>query len=1211
MPEASAKSVADNQFDEHNPKHYGMIKSSTNMFFGDGMKYYLVDNQRYSMLQFFQDNWSEYNNISIATGYVDLPALCQVLPLIKHYQKIKILIGQEPLIRRYKKNHVEDDFPKLDLTNDLQELAIDPKYADTIKLIKELIQDGALQIKIFKKTFLHAKCYIFSKQTNPDILDKAIGIIGSSNLTGNGISSDKNIELNHIEHNEMVVKYPASEHEPNLIGHYAWFNQLWEDQSAEHWEGAFTEILELSPVGELMFSQYEMYIKTLWELYSDELDISGEQVSNGYTLFEYQLKNANSLCKRLDKRGLALLCDSVGLGKTITALEVISRYEKLGKRIVIICPKSLKNQWEHAVRKQNLKLDVLSLQNDTELDKHMEFDRYAPVGLFVIDESHNLRNGASSSRFEKVRGWINQNKNAHSLLLTATPINNSISDLMNQILLGSGGDANVLMIPTDNGIRNVVDVINSIRKSEGQIEELTPELIAKRRARLHPIIKEFVVRRTRQGILREQEESNYEPKLQFPQEILKSRSYGFSSEITQTIIAKTTALNYTCLPKAGEIIQQIYAVQELYQEFDEETESYVEKTLDDKLTLLKHPIDQLSLFKQIHPAKFVKESSPLRLVYQLIQFLGFIPYRYMLYHTDFYGKEAADVKQLPATLQHKILNRQRGLYGILRVVFLKRLESSFYALQVSLNNYRNTLQKFADAIDKKIILPLSELRELIEQYGDDYDIENSSRIDNVEAQFDFNEFNHKQMSEDIAKELILLDVLTIQLNILQANNHKIQDLAQLFKELNRTLKDYNNGKPKILVFSYFADTIQYLKDNFSTYFEYQVDECEFISSANRNNIDDITRRFAPNGKDYQLKAHEVELQYLFATDVLSEGQNLQDCAILINYDLHWNPVRMIQRNGRINRIGSKNENVHIFNLHPNSQLEEYLKLVKRLEYKIGLIRDIVGQDQRILKGDEKLNPIEFIDDIEIDKVQALYSDNAEEQQQIYNELQNDEEYLTDDKFVTDLRCFHEKHKTNIEYREQIYTIPKGKFGSLNNQARQLLVFAQMNDNNEQKLFNKFFAIKNSKIESVDDLHALQLIRADETANIREYSQAYKLYLPYLDKSYANRFIASLQSSSMERELDTGQQNLRAKFLRQLIEINYTEEVLLTIEQALLFTNHSDFNLIMKKIKKLVKQPNSSEINQLIELCEKSIMGLDETKPIIQPSSCEGILYYGN
>ncbi|MEN9945874.1 MAG: hypothetical protein RLZZ293_260, partial [Pseudomonadota bacterium] len=900
--------------------------------------------------------------------------------------------------------------------------------------------------------------------------------------------------------------------------------------------------------------------------------------------------------------------------KTITALEVITRYIRNKQRVVVICPKSLENQWEHAIRKHGLNLDVISLQNEAKFDQHMQFDRYAPVGLFVIDESHNLRTGSSSSRFEKVRQWIKQNNNAHSLLLTATPINNSISDLLNQILLASGGDANVLMLPTSNGrgMQNVVEIINSIRKSESKIEELTAEKLAERRARLHPILKEFVVRRTRQGILREQEVSNFEPKLHFPQEYLYVRSYDFALKLTPQLVTQTTSeLTNPRINNLGQIIHKIYTICEIYTEYDENGQS-IEKTLDDKLTILKHPIDQLDNFSQFHEVEYLSKCSPLRLVYQIIQFLGFIPYRYMIYHRDFYNKDLADIKLLPITPQQIILNRQKGLYGILRVVFLKRLESSFYALEVSLNNYRTILEQFKQAIQRNILLSLADLRNIIDQYGDDYSIDNLNIVNETSQVYDLADFEKQKMLNDIEKELSLLDVLAIQLNLLQQDNDKIKDLAALFRLIQQEHPEYNQGKPKILVFSYFADTIKHLEQQFKHYFNYQAEQCAFICGSNRTKIDQLTGRFAPKGKDYQLGQDETELQYLFATDVLSEGQNLQDCAILINYDLHWNPVRMIQRNGRINRIGSEYAKVLIYNMHPHSQLEEYLKLVKRLEYKIGLIRDTVGQDQRILTADEQLNPIEFSDDIEIDKLTALYSQT--QANTIMQQLEDDEEYLTDDKFITDLRYFDAKYQDNPEYKQQIYNIAKGKFGRLDTKERNLLILTQMNDSNGKKLFNKFFMIeaKNKGIKSMDDLHALKLIRTDENNNQRQTGQQYKRYLDYLAKDYPQKFIATLNSlNNQERELDTGMQNLRTKFLKLILGMNYPEDICSMFDQALLYSNYSDYNQINKKLKRILKQPSSNEINQLLNFCEKSINSLDNSSNFTQPISCEGILYYGN
>jgi superfamily II DNA/RNA helicase len=667
----------------------------------------------------------------------------------------------------------------------------------------------------------------------------------------------------------------------------------------------------------------------------------------------------------------------------------------------------------------------------------------------------------------------------------------------------------------------------------------------------------------------------------------------------------------------GETIQKVYLLKEVFLEPDDSGE-ITEKTIDDKFNLFKHPIDQLNNFNQMHTINYVNECSPLRLVYQIIQFLGFIPHRYMIYHNDFYGKETVNAKQVGLTPQHKVLNMQKGRFGLLRVIFLKRLESSFYALKISIDNYRQTLIEFQKALAKGVILPISHLRDLIEMYGDDYSIEEVNDSDEIKNDFPITEFNYEQMQKDLVKEISLLDILDIQLQVLQNDNSKIKELAKLFTDIANTRNEFNSGKPKILVFSYFADTIKHLANDFKKYFTYNENECEFISAKNGKDIDNITKRFAPYGKtEGPLTNGEQEIRYLFATDVLSEGQNLQDCAILVNYDLHWNPVRMIQRNGRINRIGSKHKKVLIYNMHPNSQLEEYLKLVKRLEYKINLIRDIVGQDQRVLNANEKLNPIEFKDDIEIDKIQQLYSNNDNERNQIFKKLEEDEDYLTDDQFITDLRYFDAKYENNQKYKNQVYNIPKGKFGPLAGKDKQLLIFTQMNDIQGNKLYNKFFTIikdkrLKDKRQGIDDLHALQLIQTDEINNKRQHSQLYKLYLQDFNKNITQEFIATLQTTKTgKRELDTGMKNLRMKFGNLLVQLNFEEKYRDIFDKAISYSNHSDLKQIERKIKKILKTPSTHEITELLEMCEELIINLDNNNLDKQPHACEGVLYYGS
>jgi hypothetical protein len=189
----------------------------------------------------------------------------------------------------------------------------------------------------------------------------------------------------------------------------------------------------------------------------------------------------------------------------------------------------------------------------------------------------------------------------------------------------------------------------------------------------------------------------------------------------------------------------------------------------------------------------------------------------------------------------------------------------------------------------------------------------------------------------------------------------------------------------------------------------------YTSGDNKLHIEDTVKRFSPKSKGGYEVTEDTELDYLFATDILSEGQNLQDCGTLINFDLHWNPVRMIQRNGRINRLGSEYKDVYVHNMSPETNLELYLKLVARLEKKIAMISHTVGTDQEILGGDE--NPIEFTLD--------LY--NEEKATATFNELEKDDvDFLSEDEYILDLRKFDKN--ANDEYKLFVKSIPIGKWG---------------------------------------------------------------------------------------------------------------------------------------------------------------------------------------
>ena len=405
----------------------------------------IIDNERSSMLEVLRTLCLDHEKVSIATGYWDLGAISLLLDELESLKEIRLLIGREPLIPRHKLQVPEGDFPDKDFQFDLAHVDQTSDIRNAANKVTDWIAKGKLQVRVFSGSFLHAKTYIFGDFQS----DNAVGVIGSSNFTTNGLT--QNTELNALESDYKVVLYQP-QNESQETGHLSWFEGMWNDENSIDWTQRFGEVIETSPVGNKFFSPFETYIKTLHTLYSEELEdveVKGKDKQQGRTLFEFQHKNTQALQRRLNKYGVAMLSDSVGLGKTSTAINVIRNYleDSSGrKRIEIICPKSIVQQWEKELATEGIHGQrPITLQNANEIDQKMELDRIASVSLFVIDESHNLRQ-TTGVRFQQLLEWIRSNPKAHVLLLTATPINNNLSDLSNQILLGTGGNAEVMKI---------------------------------------------------------------------------------------------------------------------------------------------------------------------------------------------------------------------------------------------------------------------------------------------------------------------------------------------------------------------------------------------------------------------------------------------------------------------------------------------------------------------------------------------------------------------------------------------------------------------------------------------------------------------------------------------------------------------------------------------------------------------------------------------
>jgi len=1042
----------------------------------------IVDNRRVALADVLNEMAPDFEELSIATGYWDLHGMGLLMPNLVKFKRIRLLIGQEPLPPRLasKLNIYEPEslFPGREIAEGLNGLSFEPELRDLVIQIRKLLQEGVLEVRVYRGTFLHAKSYIFGNYETR----KAQGIIGSSNFTRAGLTT--NLELNAVEEDERIVKFkPLGAHDSH--GHLSWFDELWDSPQTEAWDGKFTELLEASPVGDRAFSKYLMYIKTLYEIYSDEL-VEENSLSHeaDEVLFEFQKRNARLLLTKLEKHGLAMLADSVGLGKTITAGAVMRHYieERDARRVYVIAPASLTSQWRDDLAKVHQLFsgfEVISMQDVGRIRRERQIDKYAGVDLFVIDEAHNLRSGAGS-RHDEILEWFSDNQESHVLLLTATPINNSLSDFASQIQLAAKGklESFPVVYPASKKTE-VIDFYEAVARLSKEITEAEKKGTKPDYAKVNRVMQQglrrFLVRTTRRGIEREFGGiTDAAGAVQhFPESVVVPSPYSFNPELTEAID------------------ERLGRDSDAFRGWDPTRLSI--PWLLAQTQRAQHPLDFLTdeAFSQ---ANGQIDASAFERIFQVLLLLGFAPYKTDIYQKRFYGKTPEEIRSFALKPEDSMrVNSQLSVHNLLRVNFLKRLESSQYALKRSLQNYLGKLSEFSDFLDRGFLPRFKDLADLRATYGDDLDsLSEDSLSEATENDLDIvpideSVLNVEALRRDVETDVRIVGILIDLCDTLGAQDDKLHAFARMVKKIVAE----QGEKTKILVFSYYADTVEYLRKSIPALFGGQdfLERTAFTSGKNRAQIEDIARRFSPKSKGYEDIKPEDELHYLFSTDVLSEGQNLQDCGVLINFDLHWNPVRMIQRNGRINRLGSQHSKVIIHNMHPEVNLDEYLALVARLERKIDRIRYTVGTDQSVLGEDA--NPIEFIDEIEAAKVdgELLRMYDPEVASSVLNEFDDDEDLLSEDEFILDLRAFD--RDAPQDQRDAIARIPVGKWGFLPSQgaaelgdvqALALMRVSGTNIGDDSQFTNHIFVSTTDNWGPVETIDALRALRVPPTAS---------------------------------------------------------------------------------------------------------------------------------
>jgi hypothetical protein len=691
------------------------------------------------------------------------------------------------------------------------------------------------------------------------------------------------------------------------------FDQIWhdsaklEDVSAVVCDHITSVYKENSPE--------RIYFLILYNIFSEFLDDISEDVlpndRTGYQdtlvwkkLFNFQRDAATGIINKLETYNGCILADSVGLGKTFTALAVIKYYELRNRAVLVLCPKKLADNWLNY--NSNLKTNIFAKDRfNYDVLCHTDLSRtsgesfgiplnrinWGNYDLVVIDESHNFRNNDAykerETRYQKLMNKVIQDGvKTKVLMLSATPVNNRFSDLRNQLALAYEGDSENLSKKL-RGKRSVEEVFRRAQVAFNQWAKLPPE---KRTAKA----------------------------------ILDALDFDFFELLDSVTIARSR-----------KHIQTFYDTRDIGQ-FPERL-----KPLSFHSPLTKR--GDVPDFNGIYA-----ELSLLRLsVYAPISYI--LPSRLRKY------EELYDTQVEGGKGKLKQADRERSLQALMTTNLLKRLESSVEAFRLTLGSlHENHVQMLSRIQAFKqsgggTVTDWTERLETLEAEDDEFPILADDEIGG-KVKISLADMDLPSWENDLSADLAIIDGLLSSMNkIKPEDDAKLQHLQKLI--LEKIEKPINVNNKKVLLFTAFADTANYLYDNLAELMKEKglhigkVTGKDAPKSTLKKGYDfqSLLTLFSPIAKEKALVLTNEpgEIDLLIGTDCISEGQNLQDCDYLVNYDIHWNPVRIIQRFGRIDRIGSRNKVIQLVNYWPDISLDEYINLKERVENRM-MIADVTA-----------------------------------------------------------------------------------------------------------------------------------------------------------------------------------------------------------------------------------------------------------------------------
>ena len=927
----------------------------------------IVDNMQRRVGDFLRERIGVGSNLSIVSAYFTIYAYEALRDVLENAAGTRFLYGEPLGVGAMDPDGDEAKSFRLN-----EDGGIDLKKVLTQKSLAQACAvwiEKQVDIRTVKRVnFLHGKLYHIARENG----DTA-ATVGSSNFTrrGLGFGAIPNIELN--------LEVRDENDRTSLI---RWFDDLWNDETLTR--DAKQEVLAaLERLGRVYAPEF-VYYKTLFHIFEDGLaergardgllhDIHLYDTAIWQSLYEFQKDGATSAINRLLRHNGCIVADSVGLGKTWTALAVIKFFELRNERVLVLCPKKLEDNWVRytswaAWRNNPFEQDRLNytVLAHTDLSRYegrsgaIDFANFnwGSFDLIVIDESHNFRNEGRNrtdeagniirrSRYNRLlEEVVKDGIRTKVLMLSATPVNTNLRDLRNQIYLMTEKRR------------------DAFRETLGLGDIMTMFGVAQR---------EFV---------------RWE----------KERRDGGKAD--KAGLLQKLGTDFLVLLDAVSIARSRAHIRRFYPKVTEEIGGFPQRARPTNL----------------HPAT----DSEGELSYDgLHERIG--GFRLAVYMPSQYLKDASELEEEKEKLRFDQRDREHWLIGMMRVNLLKRLESSVHSLALTTGRILEKMKK------------LDQLIEAWREQGGSEEIDSRPEEDEEDEEFvvgsarryRLDELDVDRWQRDLREDRVTFEgVHRLAERVTPERDVKLAELKRILQQKVETAPTDKDGRVnrRALIFTTFADTALYLYDQLVDWVRDELGVHIALvtggdgnkSTSGASSFIDILEQFAPMAQ--QRKGTGKEIDILIATDCLSEGQNLQDCDLVVNYDIHWNPVRLMQRFGRIDRLGSRNRQVAMINFWPTADLDCYLDLKNRVEARMALAdAAATGLDDPLDRAAEAVEGNE-------ESVQGELAFRDEQLKRLREEILDIEDVensiamsdLTLDEFMADLLQYIQQNRAELE-----------------------------------------------------------------------------------------------------------------------------------------------------------------------------------------------------